>query len=195
MSEDTGTAEGPGEGAQDEPNPLQKALDFFVFAPVGVALTVAEDLPGLVSKGRQRIEGQIRNAKVIGQFVVTQGQQDLTQRIGKLLHPEPASPDAPAPAEEAGPAAPAPVPAAPAPAAAPEPAPAKPDPNPADALIVEQALADYDTLSASQVVRRLESLGPDQLRAVHRHEASHRNRRTILNRTNQLLGAGPPEAS
>ncbi len=40
------------------------------------------------------------------------------------------------------------------------------------------------------MVRRLESLGPDELRAVHRHEASHRNRRTILNRTNQLLGEG-----
>ena len=49
------------------------------------------------------------------------------------------------------------------------------------------ALADYDTLSASQVVRRLESLGPDQLRAVQRYEASTRNRRTILNRAGQLL--------
>ena len=188
MSEDAGDADGA--GRQDEPNPVRKALDLFVFAPVGVALTVAEDLPGLVSKGRQRVEGQIRNARVIGQFVVTQGQQDLTQRIGKLLHPEPAPPDAPPPAEEDGPAA-APEAAAPEAAAAPT----KPAPDPADAVIVEHALADYDTLSASQVVRRLESLGPDELRAVHRHEASHRNRRTILNRTNQLLGAGPPEAS
>ena len=68
----------------------------------------------------------------------------------------------------------------------------KPAADPADAVIVEAALAGYDTLSASQVVRRLESLGPDELRAVHRHEASHRNRRTILNRAQQLLdGAGP----
>ena len=48
-------------------------------------------------------------------------------------------------------------------------------------------LADYDTLSASQVVRRLESLGPEELRAVQRYEASTRNRRTILNRAGQLL--------
>jgi hypothetical protein len=197
VSEDAATPGDPAE--QDEANPVRKALDLFVFAPVGVALTVAEDLPGLVSKGRQRVEGQIRNAKVIGQFVVTQGQQDLTQRIGKLLHPEPASPDAPASADEAGPvAASAAAAEAPSETAVPPGAPTatpKPAPNPADTLIVEQALADYDTLSASQVVRRLESLGPDELRAVHRHEASHRNRRTILNRTNQLLGAGPPEAS
>ena len=36
-------------------------------------------------------------------------------------------------------------------------------------------------------MRRLESLGPDQLRAVQRYEASTRNRRTILNRAGQLL--------
>ena len=55
-----------------------------------------------------------------------------------------------------------------------------------------EALAGDDTLSASQVVRRLESLEPDVLRAVQRHESSHRNRRTILNRAQQLLeGAGP----
>ena len=74
------------------------------------------------------------------------------------------------------------------------PATASPNPaaDPADAVAVDAALAGYDTLSASQVVRRLESLGPDELRAVFRHEASHRNRRTILNRAQQLLeGAGP----
>jgi len=69
----------------------------------------------------------------------------------------------------------------------------KPAADPADALTVDAALAGYDTLSASQVVRRLESLGPDELRAVCRHEASHRNRRTILNRAQQLLGAAEPD--
>jgi len=55
------------------------------------------------------------------------------------------------------------------------------------AAIVGGALADYDTLSASQVVRRLESLGPEELDAVRRYEGSTRNRRTILNRAGQLL--------
>jgi len=48
-------------------------------------------------------------------------------------------------------------------------------------------LADYDTLSASQVVRRLDGLGPEELAAVLRYESSHRRRRTILNRSTQLL--------
>ena len=68
-------------------------------------------------------------------------------------------------------------------------------PDPAAAAIVEGALADYDTLSASQVVRRLESLGPDELHAVQRYEASTRNRRTILNRASQLLEEGPAAAA
>jgi hypothetical protein len=85
-----------------------------------------------------------------------------------------------------------PASAAPDAPAAPVPSP-KPAADPADAITVDAALAGYDTLSASQVVRRLESLGPDELRAVHRHEASHRNRRTILNRAQQLLEAAPPD--
>ena len=82
--------------------------------------------------------------------------------------------------------------AEPAPAS---PGPERPAPDPAAAAIVGGALADYDTLSASQVVRRLESLGPEELDAVRRYEASTRNRRTILNRAGQLLdeqSSGPP---
>jgi hypothetical protein len=176
VSDDSGPDEEP-----DEPNPLRRILDLFVFAPVGVALTVAEDLPGLISKGRQRIGTEISNARVVGELVVTQGQREVTERIGGLLRrdpPEPTTADAPpAPTDET------PDPPATAP---------KPAPDPADEAIVEGALAGYDTLSASQVVRRLESLGDDALRAVYRHEASHRNRRTILNRTSQLLDDTPP---
>jgi hypothetical protein len=170
---------GPEAGEADE-NPLRRALDLFVFAPVGLALTALEDLPGLVAKGRQ----EIANARVVGKFVVDQGQREVGQRLGDLLGrgngptatPEPATPTSAGAPEDGATAAPA------APVAAPKPA-----ADPADTDLVERALAGYDTLSASQVVRRLESLGPDELRAVQRHEASHRNRRTILNRTSQLL--------
>jgi hypothetical protein len=180
VSED---AEGE-QGEQEEPNAVRRTLDLLVFAPVGVAVTVVEDLPELIAKGRARFEGHIRNAHVIGRFVVNQGQQDLTQRVGKLFQGGTAS-SAPEQAVQEE------HPEAPAPAAPPKP---KPAPDPADGALVEQALAGYDTLSASQVVRRLESLGPDELRAVHRHEASHRNRRTILNRTSQLLDGAAPGA-
>jgi hypothetical protein len=182
VSEHTdGEASSDGDDGPAEPLPLQRALDLFVFAPFGIALTVAEDLPALITKGRQRFEHDVRNARVIGQFVVTYGQREVKERVGKLLHsdPEPgADADGDATGDGSSPGAASTAPTAPTP---------KPAPDPADGVIVDGALAGYDTLSASQVVRRLESLGPDELRAVHRHEASHRNRRTILNRAHQLL--------
>jgi hypothetical protein len=160
---------------------VRRALDLFVFAPVGVALTMAEDLPALIVKGRQRFESDVRNARLVGKFVVTHGQRDVVGRVSRLLYGGALEPPAPAPAT-AAPASAKPASGSPKPAA-----------DPADAITVDAALAGYDTLSASQVVRRLESLGPDELRAVCRHEASHRNRRTILNRAQQLLEAAEPD--
>ena len=46
----------------------------------------------------------------------------------------------------------------------------------------------YDALSASQVVERLIGLAPEELDAVYRYEASHRQRRTILGKIEQLAG-------
>ena len=42
---------------------------------------------------------------------------------------------------------------------------------------------DYDSLSASQVVPRLDGLTADELEAVRRYEAAHRGRRTILGKS------------
>jgi hypothetical protein len=182
-----------GHAVEGESTPLQRVLDLLVFAPVGVALTVVEDLPGLIGKGRQRFETDVQNARVVGQFVVTHGQRQLVERVGKLFHREGTDGSSDSSDSESGTgivgsyATSAPVGAAAA--QGPASTSLKPEADPADGAIVEGALAGYDTLSASQVVRRLESLGPDELRALHRHEASHRNRRTILNRAHQILEA------
>jgi hypothetical protein len=48
------------------------------------------------------------------------------------------------------------------------------------------AIPDYDSLSASQVVPRLESLSVGELDAVRAYESSHRGRKTILNKIDQL---------
>ena len=50
------------------------------------------------------------------------------------------------------------------------------------------AITDYDSLSASQVVTRLEGLAVDELEAVRAYEATHRGRKTILNKVAQLQG-------
>ena len=177
MSDETAT-----DGDAGEHNPLRRTLDACLFAPIGVAMTIKEDLPGLIDKGRSRVEQEISNARVAGEYVVGRYQRRITERLGSILHSaEPAA--APARDEPA------------TGSVAPTPAAARPAPDAADTALVGAALADYDTLSASQVVRRLESLGPEQLRAVQRYEAATRNRRTILNRAGQLLEQGHGQAA
>ena len=86
----------------------------------------------------------------MGRFVVNQKQRELTARLDGLLRQR--APQETAAGEDAA-AEPAPAP----------PRPERPAPDPAAAAIVDGALADYDTLSASQVVRRLASLGSEEL--------------------------------
>jgi hypothetical protein len=48
------------------------------------------------------------------------------------------------------------------------------------------AIADYDDLSASQVVDRLDGLDRGDLDAIRTHEVAHRARATILGKIDQL---------
>jgi hypothetical protein len=168
-------------GGQSQRSPLRRSFDVCLVAPVGVAVSVAEELPELIAEGRRRLELQLGNALFVGRFVVNQKQRELSARLDALL-----GNGAPRKVDDA---------TGTAESAPPPPGPERRAPDPAAAAIVAGALADYDTLSASQVVRRLESLGPAELDAVRRYEASTRNRRTILNRAGQLLdeqSSGPP---
>ena len=61
------------------------------------------------------------------------------------------------------------------------PAPGAPAPA-VDAL----PIPDYDELSASQVVERLEGLDRESLDSIRRYEAAHRGRNTILGKIAQL---------
>jgi hypothetical protein len=47
-------------------------------------------------------------------------------------------------------------------------------------------IPDYDELSASQVVERLEGLDHESLEAIRRYETDHRGRNTILGKIAQL---------
>ena len=187
MSEESGSElTGPAAPQGGCPH-LRRTVDLCLFAPVGVAISVVEDLPALIAKGRNRVELHLGNARVVGRYVVGRSQRTLAGHLEGLMGSgaegvtDGGTDGVPAPTAGVAhhePEAPAPRPA----------------PDPAAGAVVAKALADYDTLSASQVVRRLESLGPDELRAVQRYEASTRNRRTILNRAGQLLAerwAGP----
>ena len=79
-------------------------------------------------------------------------------------------------------------PAEPAPRTAPAPAePASVTRLAASGPSVESLpIPDYDELSASQVVERLDGLDPDSLEAIRRYESEHRGRNTILGKISQL---------
>ena len=139
-------------------------------------LTVVEELPELIGKGRRRVELQLGTPASVGRFVVDRSQRESRQRLDGLLGNGTAA---------------TPQGTATAPRTRRHLRPVRTGrPDPAADGDRRRALADYDTLSASQVVRRLESLGPEELQAVQRYEASTRNRRTILNRAGQLLESG-----
>lgn len=182
------------------------ALDLLVYVPAGIVATALDDMDAMADKGKARVDQQLRNAQVVGRFAVDIGLRRLKEQAESLLAARGAQPAAPSATTAASPAAPwsgATAPATTAPGAPPEPVPpavggrarqrpADPTGRSARDPEVDRAIADYDTLSASQVVRRLDGLDARELAAIVRHERATRGRRTILHRAEQLLDEHPP---
>lgn len=159
----------------DDKRPIDVALDVLVYLPVGLAVSVRELLPALARRGRERVEAELNQARMVGQFSVEQGKLRATtafsqaraqgvERLDRLT------------ADEAPTVSPAPEAA---------PRPARATAGPAGAKL---AIPGYDSLAASQVLPRLEGLTADELEAVRAYEAAHRGRKTILGRIDQLQG-------
>jgi len=173
---------------------LQWARDLVVYAPVGLAVVAVEELPDLVTRGRERAERQMATAAMVGKFAVSQGQRETqrlvssaTERVRKPSRPAtperpPTSPTPPPPSSTASQASPAPAHAASGKVVKP----GEVDQPLHPGLTTSLAIPGYDSLSASQVVQRLPGLTSTELEAVRIHEASHRGRKTILNRVAQL---------
>jgi hypothetical protein len=199
----------------------RRALDLFVFAPAGIVLTAIEEFPELATKGRSKIELQVNNARVMGQFVVTMGRAELKRRLSRTTQTPARPPSSSGTASSPSDRRPASTPEAPMRSEEPSaPGPAVGAAGSSDVHTngsarwdspqggldasrsgeatrgkVDAVIADYDALSASQVVRRLDSLSPEELDAVYHHEAATRRRRTILHRAQQLLGIELPPGS
>lgn len=171
-------------GVTEKKSPLDQVVDLFVYAPLGLALTVRDELPTLIERGRTQVEAQTTLARMIGQFVVVQGQKEAEKLARRMT----GAANGPAPAP------------GPRPSTTPSFSGDMPGPGPdsrrkttggngaapsADHL----AIPGYDALAASQVVPRLAGLSADELEAVRRYEAATRNRRTILARIQQLQSA------
>jgi len=190
----------------------ERLLDAFVYVPAGLALSVAEELPRLAARGRDRLGVRVSSARAVGQFAVKAGHDELLRRSegwfprsGTRSPGDVGSPTAPPaggtdPARAGSPVvgSPAPTPTrapddadAPAETTAAQPGEA-PGPTPGSdnghiPTVTTLSIPGFDALSASQVVQRLDGLNRSELVSVRTYEASTRGRRTILNRVDQLL--------
>jgi hypothetical protein len=186
---------------------IEHTLEVLVYAPIGVGMYLKDMGPTFVNmfvaRGRAEIDrrqAQVQQrtttARSIGQVALTFGVPMVRQRVerevdsarqraqsflGTIGGSNDANGASPAPRAEAGDSGG--VNGAQAPDAL---------TPPADTNVPEAAdepalpIPGYDALSASQVVERLPGLSTDELDAVRTYEASHRKRRTILGKIDQI---------
>lgn len=200
--------------ADDQSN-LERLKETFVYAPIGFALYARDTAPGFVklfvARGRGALDGQkaqldanVHQAKAMGEFALKHGGPAAAQKVGDGIA------GARAVAESALSAVrPAPPPPPPpdadhvadlidAAGAATETgsdtsvdrevdlvaeATHEKRPAPSSAFL---PIPEYDELSASQVVERLDGLGRGELTAIADYETATRGRRTILGKIEQL---------
>ena len=134
-------------------------MDAFIYAPLGLTLDAQELAPDLARRGRQHAAA----ARQIGEFAVKRGRKRLDNALAKVDQPAEAPTGV---GEVAGEA---------------EAVCAQVGTDPSDL-----AIPGYDTLAASQVVKRLDALSPVELEAVREYEAAGRDRRTILHKITRL---------
>ena len=164
----------------DDRNPLEVLLDLMIFGPIGFAAEAHRLAPELAAKGRETVDSQVRLARMVGQFAAK-------ARAPNHRRLRPASP---------------PPPGTDRPSSAPTVATnGEVETDPVDEVIpvrieastarvaavrADLAIADYDSLAASQVLPLLDNLSPSELEAVQAHESEHRKRKTILGRIAQI---------
>lgn len=158
-------------------DPGEQLLDFLVYAPLGLLLEARDLVPKLAEKGRQRLGGQVTVARMIGEMAVRQGQR-RAETVVRRLRDQQAGAGAPRPEPDGAP----PTNGHRPPSSGPPPAASTTAAPDAGGL----AIPGYDTLSASQVVPRLEALTPAELDAVRAYEVATRGRKTVLTRIDQL---------
>jgi len=182
----------------DQNDTVQRAKEIFVYAPVGLAMYLRDTAPSFlkvfVARGRAELDqkkktvgeqiGQVRDTGAATADAAPQVLRLVTDGLSRVretaegalavLGTFSGDDGTPAPAPErassrASTATSTKTPAATAATKAPD-----------------LAIPDYDTLSASQVVDRLEGLGPAELEAIRAHEVANRGRATILGKIEQL---------
>ena len=169
----------------DQRSAVERTLDLFVFAPLGLALTARELVPKLAEQGRQQVQQHVTTARFVGEFAVQRLRRRADAALVELgLTPEQRTKGVPS-------TPPSRLDASPAPSRAGE-------GNGQVGAAVDRgpradpsglAIPGYDSLSASQVVQRLTGLSRPELESVRAYEEAGRGRKTILTRIAQLQAA------
>ncbi len=163
-----------------------RILDVVFYLPAGIMVTVADEIPRWAARGRDRLGIRVSSARAVGAFAVKAGRDEMVRRSVGLWPSRPGRPlpgpprSAPGPSPDGrGPAEPSATRATPATTVS--------SGNGHVPAVSTLSIPGFDTLSASQVVQRLDGLNRVELVSVRAYEASTRGRRTILNRVDQLL--------
>ena len=147
--------------------PLGHVVDLVVYAPVGLITLAQRELPELISAGKTRVDNQITLARFIGKMAVKQGSNEFKRRMRAA---EASRTTTPAAAQV--------IDILPVLDIAPSSA--------RNTSVADLPIDGYDSLAASQVVQRLNTLTAAELETVRAHEESNRARRTILGKIAQL---------
>lgn len=163
-----------------EPALNERLLDLFVFVPAGIVATAIDELPKLAARGREQLGVHVSSARAVGHYAVRSGRRRLRQGPAGLFFPPEVTRPGPRTVVRAVPGE----------------APRR-DRTGADAArpwsnghvpsASTLSIPGFDSLSASQVVQRLDGLTREELVSVRAYESATRGRRTILNRVDQLL--------
>jgi hypothetical protein len=162
--------------------------EIVLYAPIGLVMVLADDLPKLADDVFARVSSEVGTARIVGKYAVRKAATRLARNLqwtathpvpnGPPAAPQAVSPASSTPDDETRPVA---VTAA-----------AMDDLGTGElassAVVTEDELpfAHYDSIAASHIVDRLEALSADELELLRVYEEAHRHRRTVLGRIQQL---------
>ncbi len=191
----------------DDKSLPDQAVEAILYAPLGIALDVLDRLPTWVARGKS----QATLTRLVGKMAVQKGQSEIEGVVSdifgvKLGAPsseesdgsdKPDNSDTSETSETSAKAKPAAQPKSAKPAKetpakdtkAAKPKSKKTAKKPKAVLAEDLALESYGTLTASQIVKRLDALSAKQLESVRLFEEANRHRVTILNRIRQIQRA------
>ena len=156
---------------EERDDSVDRLLDLFVYAPIGLLSTGGDQIDELAAKGRERAAV----ARTLGAFALAGVDQRITASVSDLESM--AREFLRIVVESAGPVA--------------RREPTASDPttgDPTGRADIDDVIAGYDDLTAKEVIARLAALDDASLARVESHERSHRNRSTVLARIRRLRG-------